>query len=394
MANALLAINAGSSSLKFALFAIAGDAPGIAHCRGQIENLQQAPHFVARGSDGKTLADESWDAEGGEREPLARLLHWIGNQLQGDRLAAVGHRIVHGGLRFNAPVRVDDDVLQALQDLVPLAPLHQPHNLAPICVLRQHQPELTQVACFDTAFHHTMPAVAKRVGLPREFTEQGLQRYGFHGLSYEYIASELRKTVPALAAGRVIVAHLGNGASLCAMRNGRSVDTTMGFSALDGLMMGTRPGRLDAGVLLYLQQQLGLSVDEVEDLLYHRSGLLGVSGLSNDVRELLASDAPQAREAIELFVFRLVREIGAMAMSLGGTDGLVFTAGIGEHAAPIRAAACERLGWLGLVLDASANQRGDTLISTPDSSIQVRVVPTDEERTIARHTLAVLRSAP
>lgn len=389
MAKALLAINAGSSSLKFALFA--ANAADL-RCRGQLEDLGDKPHFNATDSDRQTLADECWEPAGSDGQ-IAPLLAWINDFLKGDELIGVGHRIVHGGPNFHAPVRIDDDVLDALEALVPLAPLHQPHNLAPIRALRQRQPELPQVACFDTSFHHAMPAVARRLALPREFTEQGLQRYGFHGISYEYIASELREIAPELAAGRVVVAHLGNGASLCAMHSGRSVDTTMGFSVLDGLVMGTRPGQLDPGAVLYLQQHHGLSVDQLEDLLYHRSGLLGVSGISNDVRELLDSDAPEAREAIELFVFRLAREVGAMAASLGGLDALVFTAGIGEHAAPIRAAACDRLAWLGIALDAAANQRDDALISTPGSRVQVRIVPTDEELMMARHTRVVLRSA-
>lgn len=392
MTHAVLALNAGSSSIKFALYAVSADPVLQLRCRGQLEDLGDDPHFEAADADGQTLADEGWNC-GSADACVAPLLAWITNQLDGDELLGVGHRIVHGGREFHAPVRVDDEVLGALQQLVPLAPLHQPHNLAPIRALRQRQPELSQVACFDTAFHHTMPAVAKRVALPRELTAQGLQRYGFHGLSYEYIASELRETAPALSAGRVIVAHLGNGASLCAMHDGQSVDTTMGFSALDGLVMGTRPGQLDPGVLLYMQQQSGMSVDELEDLLYHRSGLLGVSGISNDVRELLASDALPAREAIELFVFRLAREAGAMAASLGGVDVVVFSAGIGEHAPAIRAAACKRLAWLGIELDPAANESHNPLISTQASRVQVRIVPTDEELMLARHTLAVLRGA-
>ena len=392
MSDTLLALNAGSSSIKFALYTVTAGDELTLRCHGALEDLGNEPHFQAATGDGCSLADEHWNPADADAAATP-LLAWINDYLDGEKLRGVGHRIVHGGVNFRAPVRIDDGVIDALEQLVPLAPLHQPHNLAPVRTLRQQQPELFQVACFDTSFHHTMPELAKRLALPRRYTDQGLQRFGFHGLSYAYIASKLREEAPKLAAGRVIVAHLGNGASLCAMRNRRSVDTTMGLTALDGLMMGTRAGQLDPGVVLYLQQQLGVSVDAVADLLYHQSGLLGVSGISNDARQLLASNSPLAREAIELFVFRLAREAGAMAASLDGVDGLVFSAGIGEHAAPIRAAACRRLAWLGIELDEQANTRGDALISTATSRVQVRIVPTDEERMIARHTLEVLRAA-
>lgn len=288
------------------------------------------------------------------------------------------------------------ELLDALDRLTPLAPLHQPQNLAPVRAIAAARPNLPQVVCFDTAFHHTMsdtmsdtmPAVATRFALPRSYEAQGVRRYGFHGLSYEHVATHLRDVAPQLARGRVIAAHLGNGASLCAMKDGRSIDTTMGFSALDGLVMGTRPGNLDPGVVLYLQQQRGMTVDQVEDLLYQRSGLLGVSGgIANDMRILLASDQPAAREVVELFVYRIAREAGALASSLGGVDGIVFTGGIGEHATPARAAVCARLGWLGVELDEAANVRADAVIALPTSRVELRVIPADEEQMIARHTL-------
>ncbi len=342
-----------------------------------------------------TRAGKAWKTALGEPQShedlLARLLGFVQRHLGQDRLVAVGHRVVHGGSRFHAPVRVTDDVLMALEALVPLAPLHQPHNIAPIRAVAARQPALAQVVCFDTAFHRTMPDVATRFALPRALEQEGLRRYGFHGLSYEFIAHRLREIAPAMAAGRAIVAHLGNGASLCAMRDGRSVDTTMSFTALDGLVMGTRCGSIDPGVLLYLQRQRGMSVREVEDLLYHRSGLLGVSGLSSDMRALLASDDPRAEEAIALFTYRIACEAGALASALGGLDGFVFTAGIGEHAPEVRQRVCEQLEWLGVRLDAEANALGRDRISGSGSQIEVRVIPTDEEAMLARHTLETIK---
>jgi acetate kinase len=316
------------------------------------------------------------------------VIAWAESHLDGHRLRAVGHRVVHGGARFGRPERITPEVLAALERLAPLAPLHQPHNLAPIRALAASRPDLPQVACFDTAFHHDMPAAAARFALPREYEDAGIRRYGFHGLSYEYIARELHQVAPMLANRRVIIAHLGNGASLCALRQGRSVDTTMGFTALDGLVMGTRCGNLDPGVILHFEQALGLTSAQVEDILYRRSGLLGVSGgIASDMRTLLASREPRARDAIELFVYRVAREVGALASSLGGLDGMVFTAGIGEHAPPIRTLIGARLDWLGVDLDAAANNAGAAVISTPRSRVEVRVMPTDEEAMIARHTL-------
>lgn len=383
MPGSVLALNAGSSSIKFALF----EARGLRRVlHGEVEGIGRSPHFVARDAAGAVVEDAAWP----HGDPLGRLLGFIDGHLGGEQLRAVGHRVVHGGTDFTGPVRVTEGVLRRLDELTPLAPLHQPHNLAPIHAIAAARPGLPQVTCFDTAFHCTMPELARRFALPREFERQGIRRYGFHGISYEFIARRLRETAPRLAAERVIVAHLGNGASLCAMRDGRSVDTTMSFTALDGLVMGTRCGALDPGVVLYLMKERGMDADAVEDLLYHRSGLFGVSGISNDMRALLASEAPEAREAVALFVYRLVQEIGALAGVLGGLDGLVFTAGIGEHAAPVRAMACERLGWLGVRLDPAANDAGAAVISAPDSGLEVRVIPTDEEAMIARHTLEAL----
>ncbi len=389
MADVILSLNAGSSSIKFALFEIGETDTLTRAAHGQIEGIGRAAHFVARDAGGTLLEDAHWVA-GSHENVLSSLLGFVDLHLGSDRLRAVGHRVVHGGADFTRPTIVSDEVLTALEALTPLAPLHQPHNLAPMRAVAAARPGLPQVACFDTAFHHTMPLLATRFTLPNDYEARGVRRYGFHGLSYEFIARRLARDAPRLAAGRTLVAHLGNGASLCAMQGGRSVDTTMGFSALDGLMMGTRCGTMDPGVVLHLIEQLGMSAKAVEDLLYNRSGLLGVSGMSNDMRMLLASDEDRAREAVELFVFRLAREAGALVSTLGGLDGLVFTAGIGEHAPPVRQMACERLNWLGVRLDEASNARSEVVISTPDSRIEVRVIATDEEAMIARHTLEML----
>ena len=389
----LLTVNAGSSSIKFSLYSIAATPDGLDPVLGgAIEGIGSAPHLAMRDAAGVVLAERRWP-EGAARtheDLLGGLLDLLAHQHGADALVAVGHRVVHGGADFAAPALVTAALLDALAALAPLAPLHQPHNLAPIRALAAMRPELPQVACFDTGFHRTMPALATRFALPREITAAGVRRYGFHGLSYEWIARRLRVLAPALAAGRVITAHLGNGASLCAMRDGQSVETSMGFTALDGLVMGTRCGSLDPGVVLYLAQQRGMSAAAIEDLLYHRSGLLGVSGLASDMRTLLASDAPAAREAVELFAYRAAREAAALAGALGGLDGFVFTAGIGEHAAPVRALIAARLGWLGVSLDPAANAAGQGRISAPASAVQVWVVPTDEEAMIAHHTLTVI----
>ena len=363
----VLALNAGSSSLKCALFEGDGDAL-VELARTDIEAISGVGHEVVRTA-----------------------LAWSEQAAAGRPLAAAGHRVVHGGMRFHEPVRLTAGVVSALDALTPLAPLHQPAALEAIRALTALKPGLAQAACFDTAFHWTAPEVARRLGLPRALHDEGVRRYGFHGLSYEHVVGRLAALDPALAAGRVVAAHLGSGASLCAMRGGRSVDTTMGFSPLDGLLMATRCGSLDPGALLYLEQHEGLSADEVEDLLYHRSGVLGVSGLTGDMRALLASDDPAAAEAVELYVYRAAKEIAALAGALGGLDGLVFTAGVGENSAEIRARIAARLAWLGLELDEAANAgAGERRISAAGSRIAAWVVPADEERVIARQTRAAL----
>ncbi len=385
MAPVILTLNAGSSSLKFALYR--GADQNI--LRGAVDGIGEVPRASITASrlrrpDPPRFVDGSYEAV------LDTLLQWLNAHLEGEAIGAVGHRIVHGGRGFLEPVRIDAAILDRLEALVPLAPLHQPHNLAAIRAIARAQPGLPQIGCFDTAFHRTMPAVATRIAIPRALGDAELHRYGFHGLSYEFIAGRLRKLAPALARGRVIVAHLGSGASLCAMRDGRSVETTMGFSTLDGLVMATRPGCLDAGAVLYLMQSRGMTATAVEDLLYHRSGLLGVSGISGDMRVLAGSSAPQALEAIALFTYRTAGEVGRLVAALGGLDGLVFTAGIGEHDPALRAAICAALAWLGIGLDPVANDRGTGRISLDASLAQVWVVPTDEELMIARHTCALV----
>jgi acetate kinase len=394
MSDAIIVLNAGSSSLKFSIYGVTDHELNLA-ARGQIEGLGTSPRFKAKDQQGHLLADASLDgfAQGfGHPEAFAYLAEWALAQYGGRLKAiAVGHRMAHGGLEFTGPTLIDADVVARLEQLVPLVPLHQPHNLAAIRGVMRLRPDLTQVACFDTAFHRTKPKVADRFGLPDEMFQRGARRWGFHGLSYESIAGKLRQIAPDVSAGRVIVAHLGSGASLCAMKDGKSVDTTMGFSALDGLPMGTRCGNLDPGAILFLLRQ-GWSVDRIEDLLYKKSGLLGISNVSNDVRVLLASDCPLAAEAIEYFVYRIVREIGSLTAALGGLDALVFTAGIGENSPVIRQRVCEGLSWLGITIEPDANQRGGTCISPPRQAPAVWVVPTDEEGVIASHTLAVVRS--
>ncbi len=392
MTNAILALNAGSSSTKLALYEQhSGALRPVAS--GLLEGLDGTPHFLAHGPDGRVVAERHFASGGAHEDYLAVVLDFAEMALGADTLRVAGHRVVHGGADHVAPELVTPALLAALQELVPLAPLHQPHSLAPIRALRKLRPDLSQVACFDTAFHHTMTPVAAHIALPREITESGVRRYGFHGLSYDFIAGRLTELAPGLARGRVVVAHLGSGASLCAMHVGASVDTTMGFTALDGLMMATRCGAIDPGVLLYLQQQRGMSAQAVEDMLYRKSGLLGVSDISGDMRALLQIADPRAAEAVELFAFRIARETGALVSTLGGLDGFVFTAGIGEHTPAVRAAVCARLNWLGVRLDAAANGRGHGRISAADSAIEVWVIPTDEEIVIARQSLAVVSQA-
>jgi acetate kinase len=393
--DAILTLNAGSSSLKFAAYLRGADGLAL-HSKGQVEGIGTAPHLIARDAGGKVLAEQRWSE--GERQThedfLAKFLGAVEPYLGDARLVGVGHRIVHGGTRFIEPVRVTPEVMESLEALVPLAPLHQPHNLAAIRAVAKLRPGLAQIACFDTAFHHGRADLTTRIPLPRALADEAaIRRYGFHGISYEYLAGALRERAPELARGRVIAAHLGNGASLCAMRDGSSVDTTMGFTALDGLVMGTRPGALDPGVVLYLMQQRGMSAAEVETLLYKQSGLLGVSGISSDMRALTTSDDPRAREAVALFCFRAAWQAGGLAVSLGGLDGVVFSAGIGEHAPEVRASICAHLAWLGIELDEPANRAGRERISTEASRVQVWVIPTDEEVVIARAAARLLASA-
>jgi acetate kinase len=394
MTDALLTLNAGSSSIKFALFE--HDTTGIPEqprLLGQIDGLGAHPHLEARHASGQGLADVDLPLAGAapHREALSFLLDWLEQHTGGLHIGGVGHRVVHGGEKYARPIRLDPVSIDLLRDLVPLAPLHQPHNLAGIEAMATALPGVPQVACFDTAFHRSQPEVAQRFALPRRITEGGVRRYGFHGLSYEFIAETLpRHLADGRADGRVIVAHLGNGASMCAMVRRRSMATTMGFTAVDGLMMGTRSGNLDPGVLLYLMDYRNMDAKALERLLYKESGLLGVSGISQDMRELLASDRPEAREAVDLFCYRIVREIGSLAAAIGGLDALVFTGGIGEHAAPVRRQVCAALGWLGITLDEEANQAHARRIATTDSEADVLVVPTNEEWIIARHTLALI----
>jgi acetate kinase len=390
MARAIAVLNAGSSSLKFSVFLEQDDQLELLF-RGQVEELFTAPRFLVRDESGATVGKRDWP-EGtrlGHEGAIEHLFVWAAEQqkkLGEQRLAAVGHRVCHGGPNYFEPVRIDAGVLADLEQLSPLAPLHQPFNLAPIRALRKRRAEMPQVACFDTAFHRTQPAAAQAFALPRAYTEKGIRRYGFHGLSYEYIASELPRYDPKAAVGRVVVAHLGNGASLCALRAGRSVATTMGFSSLDGLPMGTRCGSLDPGVILLLLDHLHLDARAIEAMLYKESGLLGVSGISSDMRELLDSTEPRAAEAVDLFVYRIGRELGSLTAALGGLDALVFTAGIGEHAAAVRARVCRDAAWLGLELDEAANEAGGPRISRAGSRVAAWVIPTNEELMIARHT--------
>ena len=392
MGDAIAVFNAGSSSLKFSLFALDDDAIALI-LRGEVEGVTTRARFVAHDASGAVLGTHAW-SEREQPDHAEATRHVLGflREHAGERtLVGVGHRVVHGGATFAQPVRVDDEALRVLEALAPLAPLHQPHNLAAVRVLMKLQPALPQVACFDTAFHRTQPPVAQRFALPPAITGSELRRYGFHGLSYDYIAGVLPDHVGERAGGRVIVAHLGNGASLCAMRERRSVATTMGFTALDGLVMGTRSGGIDPGVLFYLMREKSMTPAEVEDLLYRRSGLLGVSGISSDMRELLASNAPAAREAVELFCYRAAREIGSLAAALGGLDALVFTAGIGERAAPVRARIGELSRWLGIEMDEAANREHRASIGMATSKVAVCVIPTDEEIVIARHAQRLLR---
>jgi acetate kinase len=386
-----LVLNAGSSSLKFCVYRRPDEASWLLAARGQIDGIGTTPRLSARDGQGAILADEKLDPSVSDgRAALEVLAGWLRTSYGGAHILGVGHRVVHGGAKYAAPVVVTPTVIEELKALVPLAPLHQPYNIAAIEAVAERLPIVPQVACFDTSFHRNQPAVAELVPLPKAIRDTGVQRYGFHGLSYEYIASVLPEAAPEIAHGRVIVAHLGSGASLCALRDGRSVDSTLGFTALDGLCMGTRPGSVDPGVILHLFQGLGLSAKDVETMLYKQSGLLGISGLSNDMRDLLPSDAPAARLAVDYFVYQAAKQVGALAAVLGGVDGLVFTAGIGEHSAPIRRRLCEASAWLGVRLDTEANERHGPRISAAGSPVSAWVIPTNEELMIARHTGAML----
>lgn len=396
MTQAILTLNAGSSSIKFALFGQAAPLRPQAALRGELDGIGAQPRLKAQDAAGAVLAELTFpelaglSAEEQHRRTLDVLVRWLDEHDAGWKIAAAGHRVVHGADRYAAPVVLEPADVEALAGFIPLAPLHQPHNVAGIRALAALLPGVPQVACFDTAFHMTQPAVARRFALPRRLSDAGIKRYGFHGLSYEYIARILPQHLGTKADGRVVVAHLGNGASMCAMRERKSVATTMGFTALDGLMMGTRCGAIDPGVLLHLMEFRGLDAAGITKLLYKESGLLGVSGISQDMRALLDSAAPEAAEAIELYCYRIARELGSLAAALGGLDALVFTAGIGEHAAPVRERVCRQSEWLGMKLDAAANAGHAARIHSDDSKVDVLVLPTNEEWMIAQHTAALI----
>jgi acetate kinase len=395
MADALLTLNAGSSSIKFALFARASNGDGVPQqpeLVGQIDGIGavgQHAHLKAKDASGKVLDDTDLPhhTDAPHKAALAYLVQWLHKHEAGWQIVGVGHRVVHGAQAYSQPIVLDARTIDALRGFIPLAPLHQPHNLAGIDAMTAALPSVPQIACFDTAFHRSQPEVAQLFAIPRRITEEGVRRYGFHGLSYEYIADVLPQHLsPAQAEGCVVVAHLGNGASMAALKGRKSQATTMGFTAVDGLMMGTRTGNLDPGVILYLMENHAMDSKMLTNLLYKESGLLGVSGISQDMRTLLASDLPAAKEAVDLFCYRIVREIGSLAAALGGIDALVFTGGIGEHAAPVREKVCRALGWLGIDFDAEANAKDATRISTSGSHITACVIPTNEEWMIARHT--------
>jgi len=393
MTDAIAVLNAGSSSLKFSLFTQRGDEFDLT-VRGQAEGLHTAPRFVAKDYAGKVIGEKSW-GDGlrlGHDGALDHLVAFLRTEFAGHRLIGIGHRVVHGGSEYTQPVRLDAAILKALEKYIPLAPLHQPHNLAPIRDLLERSPALPQVACFDTAFHSGAPAVAQAFALPRAITERGVRRYGFHGLSYEYIAHRLPECDERAARGRTVVLHLGNGSSMCAVAEGRSIASTMGFTAADGLPMGTRCGNLDPGVILYLMDELKMDARALEKLIYQQSGLLGMSGISSDMRTLEANDAPEAKSAIDVFIYRIGRELGSLAAALGGLDAIVFTAGIGENSRSLRARVCRDAAWLGVELDAAANERNGPRISAAGSRVSAWAIPTNEELMIAHHTRRVLEA--
>ena len=379
---AILTINAGSSSIKFGLYD-EGREPAL-RASGQVEGIGVAPHIAAKDSDGVVIADDNYEAGGGHAVALSKIMDLLDHAFDGTDIRIVGHRVVHGGTEFAQPVVLDDAAIAALEAYIPFAPLHQPHNLAAIRAAMEAFPGARQVACFDTAFHRGQPWVADTYALPRQYYEQGVRRYGFHGLSYTYVAGALHDMAPDIAQGRVIIAHLGNGASMAAISNGNPMGSTLGFTAVEGLPMGTRSGQLDPGVVLWLIEEKGFSTAAVTDLLYKQSGLKGLSGVSSDMRVLLDSDAPEAAEAVAYFTYRIRREIGSMAATMGGLDAVVFTAGIGEHAAPVRAEACEGLDFMGIKIDPTRNALHETVISADDSNVRVMVIPTNEEIVIAR----------
>lgn len=391
MNDTILVLNAGSSSVKFQLFELGPDDLSM-RFKGQIEGIGTNARLTAKDHEGASLADAELPADAAVDvgNALQHLFGWLQETIGGHLPVAVGHRVVHGGPDYSGPVQIDEAVLTQLERFVPLAPLHQPNNLLPIREIHERRPDIPQVACFDTAFHRDHPHLADRYALPERLYELGVRRYGFHGLSYEYIARTLERTAPALARGRTVVAHLGSGASMCAIRDGHSIDSTMGFTALDGLPMGTRSGAIDPGVLLFLLSEQGYSVEDLTQLLYKQSGLRGLSGVSNDVRELLASSEPSAKLAMDYFAYRIARELGGLTAAMGGLDGFVFTAGIGERSAKVRGDVCRLAAWLGIDLDGPANDSNGPLISTPESKIAVWVVATDEERMIALHTRSTL----
>ena len=390
MREPILVINAGSSSIKFSVFETTSGRSPSAGAHGQVEGIGTSPHLEVTDPHGKKLADAPVAGDG-HSGAIAAIHDWFAAHVGSEAgFDGVGHRVVHGGSTYSEPVLIDTQVMAVLESLIPLAPLHQPHHISAIRAVSAIAPKVPQVVCFDTAFHRSQPTLAQEFALPRELTAKGIRRYGFHGLSYEYIASALPAVMPDCAQGKVVVAHLGNGASMCAIDQGRSVASTMGFTAVDGLPMGTRTGALDPGVMLYLLQYERMDADGIEKLIYQRSGVLGVSGISSDMRTLLASNAPSAKEAVDLFVYRIGRELGSLAAALGGLDALVFTAGIGEHAPEIRARACRDAHWLGITLDEKANAKGGPRISTTNSAVSAWVIPTDENLMIARHTRRLL----
>jgi len=390
---AVLVLNAGSSSLKFALYPVNGEVALAPAVSGQVEGIGATPEVTLRTAAGERIQEPV--ATGGSqgeqhRDALEHVFGLLNRHNPALDIVAAGHRIVHGGERYSAPVVLDARLLEELEDFVPLAPLHQPHNLRAVHAVAALLPSIPQVGCFDTAFHRTQPALAQAFALPRRLTKGGIKRYGFHGLSYDYVARQLPEVIGERAQGAVVIAHLGNGASMCALRDGKSVASTMGFTAVEGLMMGTRSGSIDPGVLLYLMEEKGMDARALTRLLYKESGLLGVSGISQDMRTLLASEAPEAQEAVDLFCYRIARELGSLAAAAGGLDALVFTGGIGEHAAPVRARMAALSAWIGIDIDAAANAQHATRIDTAASRVAVAVVPTNEERMIARYTAQTL----